>query len=72
MAKRLISRDEYSLPPRGLHYKRGEVFEASDELMLFLMADAPENFSVYVEPEPAKAVDAPAVDKMVRRPKAKK
>ncbi len=71
MAKKLISRDEYSLPPRGLHYKRGEVFEASDELMLFLMADAPENFAVYVEPE-VKAVDAPVADKMVSEPPANK
>lgn len=70
MAKRLISRNEYSLPPRGLHYKRGEVFEANDALYLFLMADAPDNFAVYVEP--VKALDAPPVDKIMRKPKAKK
>lgn len=70
MATKLIAREEYVLPNHNLHYKRGEVFVADDELLRFLMADSPGCFAVYTEP--TKAVDAPPVDKMLRKPKAKK
>lgn len=70
MGTQLRAREDYVMPNRNLHIKRGEVFAANDELYRFLMADSPGTFEV-VEPEP-KAVDAPPVDKMVKRPKAKK
>ena len=71
MAKKLVALSEYHNGPRGLHYKPGDVIEPSDELYLFLMADAPGCF--VAEPEPtAKAIDAPPVDKMLRQPKVKK
>lgn len=73
MTKKLIAKHEYTNGPRGLHYRAGETFAATDAEYLFLMADAPGCFEVYVEPEPtAKAIDAPPVDKMLRQPKAKK
>lgn len=76
MGKKLRANADYENGPRKLHYRRGEEFEASDDLMLFLMADAPGCFEVVtplapVEP-PAKALDAPPNDKMLRKPKAKK
>ena len=71
MGKQLIANEEYILPPRNLHYKRGEVFEADDNLYLFLMADAPGVFAVYAEPE-SKAMTEPPANKMMSAPKAKK
>lgn len=70
MDTKLRAREEYVLPNRNLHYKRGEEFMADAELVRFLLADSPGTFEIVV-PEP-KAVDAPPADKMVRKPKAKK
>lgn len=70
MAKKLRAKEEYVMPSRNLHYKRGEVFEPTDDVYLFLMADAPGVFEVVAGP--VKAIDAPPVDKMMRAPKAKK
>lgn len=73
MDKKLIAKSEYTNAPRGLHYTAGETFTVTDAEYLFLMADAPGCFAVYVEPEPErKAIDAPTADKMLRAPKAKK
>lgn len=54
MATKLIAREEYVMPNRNLHYKRGEVFVADDELLRFLMADAPGVFVVVTEPPPKR------------------
>lgn len=70
MAKKLVTLFEYINAPRGLHYRPGDVIEPSDADYLFLMADAPGCFAEYVAP--AKAIDAPPVDKMLRQPKVKK
>lgn len=70
MAQRLRAREEYILPPRNLHYRRGEVFEADNDLYLFLMADAPDVFEQVVETD--KALDAPPKDKALRAPRGKK
>lgn len=73
MGQKLIARSEYVNGPRGLHYRPGETFDATDAEYLFLMADAPGCFEAYVEVEPeGKAIDAPPADKMLRQPKAKK
>lgn len=53
---------------RGMHFAAGTTLEADDMLFLFLMADAPGCFAVIEE----KAIDAPPVDKMVRKPARKK
>lgn len=71
MGKQLIAKEEYSLPNRNLYFKRGEIFAPSDELYLFLMADAPGVFEHVEDAEP-KAIDEPIANKMVRRPKVKK
>jgi hypothetical protein len=72
MGTKLIAREEYHAAQRGLHIKRGEVFEADAELYRFLMADAPEVFAPAPDPQPTKALDAPPLDKMLRKPRVKK
>jgi hypothetical protein len=59
----------YDNAPYGLHYKPGQVFEASPELRLWLSTDAPGIFEDYA-PEAAKEVKevaAPPRDKAVKR-----
>jgi hypothetical protein len=81
MAKKLIALSGYSNGPRNLSFRPSEIFEASDDLYLFLMADAPGVFALAEHPmredvpavkEEVKALDKPPVDKMVRKPKASK
>lgn len=72
MGKKLRANSEYVNGPRGLHYRPGDIFEPSDALYLFLMVDAPGVFDVVTPLAPTKSVDAPAKDKMLRKPKAKK
>jgi hypothetical protein len=69
MGKTLRAKEEYILPNRGLHYRRGDIFWPDDALFLFLMADSPGTFEIVEE---VKAVDAPPLNKMVRAPKGKK
>lgn len=71
MGQKLIVKQEYRQAAIGLHYAAGQVIVVGEELARWLQADAPQSFEVYVEPAP-KAVDAPPVDKMMRKPKAKK
>jgi hypothetical protein len=72
MDKKLRALAAYENGPRGLHYKAGDEFEATPQLALFLMADAPGCFEPVVEVVDVKAVASPPVDKMVRTPKGKK
>lgn len=70
MAKKLRALGRYENGPRSLVYVAGQEFDATDDLFLFLMADAPGNFEPVTEQ--AKAVEKPPVDKMVKKPAAKK
>lgn len=66
MATKLRVVSEYR--SRDVVYGVGSVIEVSDEQARFLMVDAPGCFVVHVE----KAIEAPPVDKMVKRPGRKK
>ena len=56
---------------RGVHYKAGETIEVDRDTALFLQRDAPGCFAPVNAPE-VKAVEAPPVDKMVKKPAKKK
>jgi len=58
----------------GHDLKAGQVIEVGATLAEFFQRDAPGVFEVFEpKPEPeAKAMDEPPIDKMVRKPKAKK
>jgi len=66
MAK-IISKGRYENSPRGLFFKRGELFEAEGELLQFLQQDAPDNFELWQPEQAAPVVDAPPKDKAVKR-----
>lgn len=63
--KLLLLEDYYS--SRG-GYKAGQVIDVPDRDALWLLADAPGCFEVVEE----KAMDAPPVDKQIKRPARKK
>jgi hypothetical protein len=71
MAKKLRALSTYVNGPRNLAYTPGQEFDASDELFLFLMVDAPGSFEDVDTPK-VKALDKPPVDKAVKKPEAKK
>ena len=48
-------------------YQAGETFEASEEIAAFLEADAPGVFKRIATPVIDKMIDAPAVNKTIRR-----
>ena len=59
----------------GIYANAGEVKDFSDALGLYLRDSFPACWEVYVEPVVAPivaAIEAPPVDKMIRKPKAKK
>jgi len=68
MAK-IISKGRYENGPRGLFFKRGELFEADGELLQFLQQDAPDNFELWQSEQVAPVVDAPPADKAIKRGK---
>lgn len=71
MAKKLRALATYTNGPRNLAYVPGQEFDASDDLYLFLMADAPGSFEEVTE-QPKKALEKPPADKAVKKPEAKK
>lgn len=71
MGTKLTVQANYSNDALGLRYRAGETVEVADVLAGWLLRDAPGCFAPFVEP-PSKAVDAPAKDKMLRKPKVKK
>lgn len=64
----LLCKSRYRTPQA--EYLPGRVYEVTEAHAAFLMADSPGSFVVQAEPE-AKAFDAPPVDKMVKRTRAK-
>lgn len=70
-ALKLTVRHEYHHEPRNLHYAAGQVIDVDATLGAWLCADAPDNFAPFVEP-PTKTLDAPPVDKQVKRAPRKK
>lgn len=59
---------EYRHGPRGLAYAADQVIEVDAALAAWLLADAPENFTPVV----VETLDAPPVDKQVKRAPRKK
>jgi hypothetical protein len=57
---------------RSVHYKAGETIEIDRETALFLQRDAPGCFAPVEWLNARKAVEAPPVDKMVKKPAKKK
>lgn len=66
---RLYVKGRYHNGPAGLHFDGPGVVEIDEPKALFLLRDAPENFSTTI---PAKAEDEPALDKAVKVPQRKK
>lgn len=63
----------YKLDSQGLRYVAGDVFDADEDLVTFLMADAPGCFVEHKEPKPRrKRVKRPPEDKMVTSPAKEK
>jgi len=65
----LYVKGRYHNGPAGLHFAGPGVVELDDPKALFLLRDAPENFSTEI---PVKAIDEPVVDKMIKAPARKK
>ena len=60
----------YANDPRNLRFKRDDVFEADEELLTFLKADAPGCFAEIKSR--AKRVRKPPADKAVQEPPVEK
>jgi hypothetical protein len=70
---KLYCRGRYHNQPAGLFFDGPGVIEIDDPKALFLLKDAPENFSTEIPAPPqAAALDEPAADKMVKSPARKK
>ena len=70
MATQLTVLERYDNAQMGLHFEAGQVVTVEDALAEWLQRDSPGAFALYVEP--VKALDAPPVDKMLHKPRAKK
>lgn len=71
MGKKLQVRQAYR--NREYAFRAGDIIEVSDEIARYLMTDAPVAFVEVTGAEPETAdVEAPPVDKMVRKPRRKK
>lgn len=70
---KLYCRGRYHNTPAQLHFDGPGVIEIDEPKALFLLRDAPENFTTELPAPPqAAAVDEPTADKMVKAPARKK
>lgn len=71
---KIYCKGPYSNPPAGLFFAQAGMVEIDDAKAEFLLRDAPENFSrdIPTSPESVKAPEAPARDKAVKAPVARK
>jgi len=65
----LYVKGRYHNGPAGLHFDGPGVVELDDPKALFLLRDAPENFTTEI---PVKTIDEPVADKMMKGPARKK
>jgi len=65
----LYVKGRYHNGPAGLHFDGPGVVELDEPKALFLLRDAPENFTTEI---PVKAIDEPVADKMIKAPARKK
>lgn len=65
----LYVKGRYHNGPAGLHFDGPGVVELDEPKALFLLRDAPENFTTEI---PVKTIDEPVADKMMKAPGRKK
>ena len=65
----LYVKGRYHNGPAGLHFDGPGVVELDEPKALFLLRDAPENFTTEI---PVKTIDEPVSDKMMKAPGRKK
>ena len=65
----LYVKGRYHNGPAGLHFDGPGVVELDEPKALFLLRDAPENFTTEI---PVKTIDEPVADKMMKGPARKK
>lgn len=66
---KLYVKGRYHNGPAGLHFDGPGVVELDEPKALFLLRDAPENFTTEI---PVKTIDEPVADKMMKAPARKK